>query len=353
MIHKAYRFRLYPNQEQRVKIDKTLGAVRYVYNYFLYEWNQAYHESGHGLNFAYCSAQLPKMKKEKQTKWLKEVDSLALQAAVQQLSDAFIYFYKYQSRFPKPKTKNDYYQRFVSKQVKNNIVVKDHHVRIPKIGWVKIKQSQDIRGYITNITVTKEATGRYFVSVMTRFEGQDLPECDKVVAIVPTSDGSILTSDGRYYRNHFVTASWLQRLEKEEARQENLKKQALANKKPLSEAKNYQKQVKKVARMYEKLENNRKDFLHKLSTELVEHYGVICVPKYYRRDKIANAFLDKKSDMSWDELIHQLNYKCQWAGRLFYMADIEKREQNLSDKKLVESLSMRAAEYADTVKQYK
>lgn len=166
-----------------------MGAVRYVYNYFLREWDQTYHEIGRGLNFAHCSSQLPKMKKQEGMEWLKEVDSMALQTAVRQLSDAFIYFYKYQIRFPKPKSKNDYFQRFVSKQVKNNILVKDCHVKIPKIGWVKIKQTEEVNGYITSVTVTKEATGRYFISVATRFEENYLPENERVVAIVPTMDG--------------------------------------------------------------------------------------------------------------------------------------------------------------------
>lgn len=201
MIHKAYRFRLYPTREQKIQINKTLGAVRYVYNHFLRKWDETYHNVGRGLNFAYCSSQLPKMKRQEGMEWLKEVDSTALQTAVRHLSDAFIYFYKYQTRFPKPKTKHDYYQRFVSKQVKNNIVVQDSQVRIPKIGWVKIKQTQEVRGYITSVTVTKETTGRYFISIMTRFEESLLAKNKEAVAIVPTPDGGFYTSDANPRRN--------------------------------------------------------------------------------------------------------------------------------------------------------
>lgn len=260
MIHKAYQFRLYPNHEQKRKIDCTLGAVRYVYNYFLREWDKSYHEIGRGLNFAYCSSMLPKLKQEEETKWLKDVDSMALQAAVRQLSDAFIYFYKYQTRFPKPRRKNDYYQRFVSKQVKNNILVKDQHVKIPKIGWVKMRQTQEVHGHITSVTVTKETTGRYFISIMTRFEESWIPANNHVVAIVPIPDGRLYTSDGQVYQNDFVTDDWLKKLQKAEQYQYRLKELAEATGKQLSQAKNYQKQVKKVSRMYAKLENHREDF---------------------------------------------------------------------------------------------
>lgn len=352
MIHKAYQFRLYPTQEQRIKIEKTLGAVRYVYNHFLKEWDIAYHEVGRGLNFAYCSSQLPKMKRELETAWLKEVDSMALQTAVRQLSDAFIYFYKFQTRFPKPKTKNDYYQRFVSKQVKNNILVKDHHVKIPKIGWIKIKQTQDVIGHITSVTVTKEATGRYFISIMSRFEETWLLPNDKVVAIVPTADGGFFTSDGEYYKNDFVTEEWLERLKREEEKQARLKELAIKQGRKLSQAKNYQKQVKKVARMYADLENHREDFLHKMTTELVEEYGVLCIPRYYKHYRLNEQFFDKHSDTSWEKFVHKLNYKCEWYGRVFYPTQLERRERELSEEQLAEMLCRRARRYVKSIDKF-
>lgn len=353
MIHKAYQFRLYPTREQEHKINYTLGAVRYVYNHFLHEWNKNYHELGYGLNFAYCSSQLPKMKREKETQWLKEVDSMALQTAVRQLSDAFIYFYKYQTRFPKPKRKNDYYQRFVSKQVKNNILVKDHHVRIPKIGWIKIKQTEDVVGHITSVTITKETTGRYFVSIMTRFEEVWLPDNDAIVVIVPTSDGGFYTSDGRFYRNDFVTDDWLRRLKTAEARQYHLKELAIKAGKPLSQAKNYQKQVRKVSRMYADLEHHREDFLHKMTTEIVKKYGVICTPKYYMRQQLANQFFDVQSDVSWRQFLHKLHYKSYWYGREFYELKLEREERRASDSELADLLYFRVTKCTSLADRYK
>lgn len=353
MIHKAYRFRLYPTREQKIQMNKTLGAVRYVYNYFLREWDKSYHEIGRGLNFAYCCSQLPKMKREPETAWLKSIDSMALQTVVRQLADAFIYFYKYQTRFPKPKRKNDYYQRFVSKQVQNNILVKDHHVKIPKIGWVKIKQTQEVIGYITSVTVTKEATGRYFISIMTRLEETWLPANNRVVAIVPTPDGGFYTSDGQFFKNDFVTEEWLERLNRAEKHQYHLKELAEKAGRPLSTAKNYQKQVKKVARMYADLENHREDFLHKITTDLVRNYGVVCIPRYYTRYRLADPFFDGKNDTSWDKFVHKLSYKCQWYGRLFYAPQLERKERKLDYPELAKSLARRATEHADSIMKFK
>lgn len=353
MIHKAYRFRLYPNRNQQIKIEKTLGSVRYVYNHFLREWDQTYHEVGRGLNFAYCSAQLPKMKQEKKTEWLKEVDSVALQTAVRQLSDAFIYFYRYQTRFPKPKTKNDYYQRFVSKQIKNNILIKDQRVRIPKIGWIKIKPTPIIEGQITSVTVTKEATGRFYISIMTRFEKEWLPPNDRIVVIVPTSDGRFYTSDGEYYQNDFVTEEWMKRLENAEKYQNRLRDLALTQGRRLSEAKNYQKQRKKVARLYSELERHREDFLHKLSTQLTKRYGVICVPKFYRKKHLHSAFSDKKSDLSWSGFLHKLSYKSQWNGRIFYATYLRENERELSYDQLAQVLWKRAKNHVNSIDKYK
>lgn len=92
--YKAYQFRLYPNQEQAVLIGKTIGCSRFVFNHFLELWNTAYTETGKGLSYNACSAMLPQMKKEEETVWLKEVDSIALQSSLQHLADAFTRFFR-------------------------------------------------------------------------------------------------------------------------------------------------------------------------------------------------------------------------------------------------------------------
>ena len=94
MIHKAYKFRIYPNQQQRILIGKTIGCSRFVFNRFLSEWNKTYEQTGLGLNYCACSAQLTLLKKESETLWLQEVDSIALQSALRNLSDFFRSFFQ-------------------------------------------------------------------------------------------------------------------------------------------------------------------------------------------------------------------------------------------------------------------
>ncbi|SEJ67625.1 Helix-turn-helix domain-containing protein, partial [Trichococcus ilyis] len=107
MIHKAYKFRIYPNQEQQILIAKTIGCSRFVFNHFLSEWNKNYKETGKGLNYNACSAELTLLKKEEETLWLKEVDSTALQSSLRNLSDSYDRFFKKQNSYPRYKSKKN------------------------------------------------------------------------------------------------------------------------------------------------------------------------------------------------------------------------------------------------------
>ena len=105
MIHKAYKFRIYPNQEQQILIAKTIGCSRFVFNRFLSEWNKIYKETGKGLSYNACSAKLTLLKKEEGTLWLKEVDSTALQSSLRNLSDSYDRFFKKQNSYPTTRAK--------------------------------------------------------------------------------------------------------------------------------------------------------------------------------------------------------------------------------------------------------
>ncbi len=117
-IHKAYKFRLYPNKEQSTLINKTIGCSRYVYNYFLNNWNETYKETGKGLSYGKCSAQLPSLKKREETEWLKEVDSIALQSSLRNLSDSFDRFFKKLNKHPRFKSKKNPVQSYTTKATK-------------------------------------------------------------------------------------------------------------------------------------------------------------------------------------------------------------------------------------------
>ncbi len=153
--HKAYKFRIYPNQEQEILIAKTMGCSRFVYNHFLSLWNEEYSKTGKGLTYHACSAMIPQMKKNEDTIWLKEVDSISLQSSVKNLSDAFSRFFKKQNKRPQFKSKKHPVQSYTTKNVNNSIAVVDRFIKLPKLGLVKFGKSQHPKGRVLTATIRK------------------------------------------------------------------------------------------------------------------------------------------------------------------------------------------------------
>src|SRR5690625_2465438 len=144
-IHKAYRFRIYPTKKQMELIKKTMGCSRFIFNHFLAMWNDTYKETGKGLTYHACSAMLPKMKQDEATAWLKEVDSIALQSSLKNLTDAYHRFFQKQNKKPTFKTKNNPVQSYTTKHTNGNIVIKGNKIKLPKLGYVKFAQSRAVK----------------------------------------------------------------------------------------------------------------------------------------------------------------------------------------------------------------
>lgn len=320
--HKAYRFRLYPNKEQEILIAKTIGCSRFVFNHFLNLWNEAYTETGKGLSYHACSAMLPKMKKEEETIWLKEVDSIALQSSLQNLADAFSRFFKKQNKQPQFKSKMNPVQSYTTKNVNNSIEFKNKYIKLPKLGLVKFAKSREPKGRILNATIRKYASGKYFVSILCEEEINELPKTNMAIGIdLGITDFAIL-SDGRKIDNNRFTSKVEKKLKRE---QRKLSKRAFVAKQngiKLSEAKNYQKQKRKVARLHEKVMNQRTDFLNKLSTEIIKNHDVICIEDLNTKGMLRNKKLAKSiSDVSWSSFVTKLAYKAAWYGREIIKVD--------------------------------
>ncbi|MBJ7949812.1 MULTISPECIES: RNA-guided endonuclease TnpB family protein [Bacillus cereus group] len=130
MINKAYKFRIYPNKAQAILINKTIGCTRFVFNHFLSLWSHAYKETGKGLTYGTCSAKLPAMKKE--FVWLKEVDSIAIQSSVRNLTDAYTRFFKKQTSAPRFKSKKNNVQSYTTKQTKEYIAIVGKKIKLLK-----------------------------------------------------------------------------------------------------------------------------------------------------------------------------------------------------------------------------
>ena len=320
---KAYKFRIYPTEEQEIFFAKTFGCVRKVYNLMLDDRKKAYEEVKNDPSKKMAFPTPAKYKKE--FPFLKEVDSLALSNAQLNLDKAYKNFFRDKSvGFPRFKSKKNPVQSYTTNNQNGTVALIDNKfIKVPKLkSLIRIKLHRQPKGMIKSAIVSRHASGKYYISLLCKEEINELPKTNSAIGIdLGITDFAIL-SDGQKIDNNRLTSKMEKKLKRE---QRKLSKRALLAKNkgiPLSEAKNYQKQKRKVARLHEKVMNQRTDFLNKLSTEIIKNHDIICIEDLNVKGMLRNHKLARSiSDVSWSSFVAKLQYKADWYGREIIKVD--------------------------------
>ncbi|HBI2114974.1 TPA: IS200/IS605 family element RNA-guided endonuclease TnpB [Enterococcus faecium] len=323
LVNKAYKFRIYPTEEQEIFFAKSFGCVRKVYNLMLDDRKKAYEEVKNDSSKKMTFPTPAKYKKE--FPFLKEIDSLALANAQLNLDKAYKNFFRDKSvGFPRFKSKKNPVQSYTTNNQNGTVALIDSKfIKVPKLkSLVRIKLHRQPKGIIKSATISRHSSGKYYISLLCKEEIIELPKTNSTIGIdLGIMDFAIL-SDGQKIDNNKFTSKMEKKLKRE---QRKLSRRALLAKNKgtnLFEAKNYQKQKRKVARLHEKVMNQRTDFLNKLSTEMIKNHDIICIEDLNTKGMLRNHKLAKSiSDVSWSKFVTKLQYKADWYGRKIIKVD--------------------------------
>ena len=319
-MYMAYKFRIYPTDEQKVLINKNFGCSRFIHNYYL-----NYIKEHKYLNAIACIDHYVKYLKQEYP-FLTEVDSILIRKTLFNLEDAFKRYFNKQGGYPKYKSKfskNSYntsaiYRTYKDKQYCNiELNLNTRQIKLPKLKWINIRgyrKLQEIKGKIVNATISREPNGKYYVSIL-----YELPTLNNNYVIPQNIVGLdlgikklITLSDGVIFDNNKYILKYEKRIKRLQ--------RSLSRK--VKKSKNYYKSKHKLAILYSKLKNARNYYLHKITKEITDNNDIIVTEKLQTKNMLQNKKLSKSiTDASFCEIIRQLQYKSKNKGKYFYQID--------------------------------
>lgn len=305
-IQRAYKFRIYPDAKQQEQLAQTFGCARYVFNWALSLRKTAY-ENNNKLSANEVSSQLTALKRQESFIWLKDVSSVCLQQSLANLDTAYKRFFKKLGGYPVYKKRSN---KQSVRYEKTAFVFKNGKLKLAKQDkFMKVKFSRPINGEVSSITVSKNPDGKYFASFLVKEQFQPSAKTAKQIALDLGIKDFATFNDGSRVANPkylFKSFSKLKRL------QRKLSKRTKGSK-------NRNKARIKLARLHSKIANQRLDFLHKLSTQIVNENQVICVEDLAVKEMLQQNKLIAKlaSSLGWREFLTMLEYKSSWNERQF------------------------------------
>jgi putative transposase len=311
MKFKAFKYRIYPTLEQKELIHQHFGSARWIYNYALNKKIIAYQTEKISLSRFDIQAEIPSLKKDEKTEWLKNVNSQTLQASLENLDKAYTKFFKEKKGFPNFKSKHDNTQSFSVPQ-NGKVNFEDSKLSLPKFKTdIDIVLHRKFEGKTKTVTISKTPTGKYFASVLVELNEEVLAikvpiDENKAVGIDIGIKTFAVLSDGKNIENPRNLKRSLKRLKQ--------RQRALSRKKKGSNNRN--KAKIKLAIVHEKVSNQRLDFLHKTSKMIVDNYDTICLETLTAKNMMKNHKLAQAlSDIAICKFNELLEYKAEWYGK--------------------------------------